>query len=173
MFYTYLFKHNLNVQGVTSIFLLEERYLQVSRNSMWTFCLKNNEIEDCWTHTLKNDTSNGDMDEKVDHWFDSFEKLHKEYNIMPSLSLNYLLIEEIYFCNSSITPRFINRENETKCSLNATFQLIYLNVLFRQLVLNINCYTVLNGLKKFNIFFIISKISWIWRSYRNFLVRYI
>ena len=48
-------------------------------------------------HVLKNDTSSGDMGEKVDHWFDSFEKFHKKYIIMPSLSLNYLFIEESLF----------------------------------------------------------------------------
>ena len=61
------------------------------------FCLKNNEIKDHWTHVLKNDTSSGDMDEKVDHWLDSFEKFHKNHIIMPSLSLNSLLIEESLF----------------------------------------------------------------------------
>ena len=49
------------------------------------FYLKKNEIRYYWTHVLKNDTSSGDMDEKVDHWLDYFEKFHKEYIIMPSI----------------------------------------------------------------------------------------
>ena len=57
------------------------------------FCLKKNEMKDYWTHVLKNYTSSGDMDEIVDHWLDSFEKFHKKYIIMPSLSLNSLLLE--------------------------------------------------------------------------------
>ena len=46
--------------------------------------------------SIKNDTSSGDMDEKVDPWFDSFENVHKKYIIILSLSLNYLLIEESF-----------------------------------------------------------------------------
>ena len=110
------------------------------------FCLKKNEMKDYWTHVLKNVTSSGDMDKKVDHWFYYFEKSHKKYIIMPSLSLNYLLIEESLFVTVRSPPGFINQENETICYLNATFQLLYFNVLFRQLVLNIDCYTMLNGL---------------------------
>ena len=56
------------------------------------------------THILKNDTSSGDMDEKVDHWLDSSEKFHKKYIIMPSLSLNLLLIEESFFSQFDHPP---------------------------------------------------------------------
>ena len=50
-----------------------------------------------WTHVLKNDTLSGDIDEEVGNWFDSFEKFDNKYIIMPSLSLNYFLIEESLF----------------------------------------------------------------------------
>ena len=102
-------------------------------------------MKDYWTHLLKNDTSSGDMDEKLDNWLDSFEKFYKKYIIMPSLSLNYLLIEEIFFVTVRSPPGFINRGNETRCYLNATFKLLYSNVIFIQLVIKINCYTMLNG----------------------------
>ena len=36
------------------------------------------------THILKSDTPSSDMNEKVDHWLDSFEKFHKKYINMPS-----------------------------------------------------------------------------------------
>ena len=61
------------------------------------FRLKNNEMKYYLNHVLKNDTSSGDMDEKLGHWFDSFEKFHKKYIIMPSISLNSLFIEESLF----------------------------------------------------------------------------
>ena len=53
-------------------------------------------MKDYLTYVLKNDTSSGDMDEKVDHWLDCFEKFHKKYIIMPSISLNYLFLEESF-----------------------------------------------------------------------------
>ena len=48
------------------------------------------------THILKSDTSSGNMNEKVDHWLDFFEKFHKKYIIMPSESLNYSSLEESF-----------------------------------------------------------------------------
>ena len=110
--------------------------------------LKKNEMKDYLTHVLKNDTSSGDMDEKLDHWFDSFEKFHNKYIIMLSISLNYLFLGVSLFVTVQSTPGFINRENETRYYLNATLQLLYFNVLFRKLVLNIDCYTMLNGLRE-------------------------
>ena len=98
---------------------------------MWTFPFEKNEMKDYWTRILKNYTSSGDMDEKVHHWFDFFEKFHKKYIIMPSLSLNSLFNEEILFVTVRSPPGFIIRENETRFYLNAVFQLLYFNVIFR------------------------------------------
>ena len=58
------------------------------------FHSKKNDMKIYLTHILKSDTSIGDMNEKVDHWLDSFENFHKKYIIMPSQSLNSLFIEE-------------------------------------------------------------------------------
>ena len=95
------------------------------------FCLKKNEIKDYWTHVIKNDNSSGDMDEMVYHLLDYLEKSHKKYITMPSILLNSLLIEESLFVTVLSPPGFINRENETRCYLNSTFQIFYFNVLFR------------------------------------------
>ena len=69
------------------------------------FHLKNNDMKYYLTQVLKNYTSRFDMDEKVNHWLDSFEKFHKKYIIMPSILLNYFFLKR-FFCHSSITPRF-------------------------------------------------------------------
>ena len=105
------------------------------------------EVKDYWASLLKNDTKIYEMDELVDHCLVSFEKFHRQYIIMPSLSFDPLIIEESSFVTVRSPPGFINRENETRCYLNSTFQHLYLNVLFRELVLKINCFTMLNGLK--------------------------
>ena len=52
--------------------------------------------------------------------------------------VNPLFIEESLFVTVRSPPGFINRENETRCYLNSTFQLLYFNVLFRELVFKIN-----------------------------------
>ena len=75
------------------------------------FCLKRNEVKDYWTRILKNDTSSDDMDEMVDHWLVSFENFHKKYIIMPSLSLDTLLIEDSFFVTFRPSPGFIHQEN--------------------------------------------------------------
>ena len=73
------------------------------------FCFKSNEVKYYWTHVLKNDTTGDDMDELVYHCLVAFEKFHKQYIIMPSLSLNPLLIEESLFVTVRSPPSFINR----------------------------------------------------------------
>ena len=60
------------------------------------FGLKNNDMKDYFTHVLKNVTASDDMDKKVDHWLDSFEKFHKKYIFMPSISLNSLFLEDFF-----------------------------------------------------------------------------
>ena len=94
------------------------------------------------------------MDELVDHCLVSFEKFHKQYIIMPSLSLKPLLVEENPIFTVRSPPGFVNQENETICYLNSTFQHLYYNVLFRALVFKINCYTMLNGLKTVSQYFV-------------------
>ena len=112
------------------------------------------------THILKSDTSSGAINEKVDRWLDSFEKLHKKYIIMPSESLNSSFLGDSFFVTVKSSTGFINRENETRFYLNATIQLLYFNVIFRQLILNVDCYTMMIGIgKKVNTLFIITKIS--------------
>ena len=76
------------------------------------------------TDILKSDTSSGDMNEKVDHWLDYFEKSHKKYIIMPSQSSNYSFLEDSLFITVQSPPGFINQENDTRCYLNETLQLI-------------------------------------------------
>ena len=46
--------------------------------------IKITDMKHYFTPILKSDTSSGDMNEKVYHWLDSFEKFHKKYIIMPS-----------------------------------------------------------------------------------------
>ena len=60
------------------------------------------------THIFKSDTSSGDMNKKVDHWLDSFEKFHKKYIIMPSQSLNSSFLEESFSVAVQSPPGFIN-----------------------------------------------------------------
>ena len=113
-----------------------------------------------FTHTLKSDTSSGDINKKVDHWLNSFENFHKKYIIMPSQSLNSSFLEESLFITVGSPPGFINQEHETGCYLNATLQLLYFNVIFILLIINIDCYTMMifqgGGVK---ILFIITKRS--------------
>ena len=65
------------------------------------------------------------MNEKLDHWLDSFENFHKKYINMPLESLNSSFLEESLFITVPSPPGFINQENETRCYLNATIQMLY------------------------------------------------
>ena len=94
------------------------------------------------------------MNELVDDCLVNFEKFHKQYIIIPSLSLDPLLIEDKVFVQVRSPPGFFNPEKETRFYLNATFQHLYYNVIFRELVFKINCYTMLNGLKTGSQYFV-------------------
>ena len=110
------------------------------------FHIKRNDMKHYFTKILKSNTSSGDMNEKVDHWLNCFGKFHKKYIIMPLESLNYSFLEEIVYITVRSPAGFINQENETRCYLNATIQLLYCKVLFRPFILNIDCYTMMIGL---------------------------
>ena len=67
---------------------------------------------------------------------------------MPSQLLNSSFIEDILFVTVRSPQGFIIRENETGYYLNATLQILYFDVLFRKLILTVDCYTMMNGQEK-------------------------
>ena len=69
---------------------------------------------------------------------------------MPTESHNSSVPEESRYIEFITPLGFINQENETGCHFNSTNQLLYYNVLFRQLILNINCDTIMTCLDKSN-----------------------
>ena len=97
---------------------------------------------------IKKDTPLFEINGLVDDCLVTFEKFHKQYIIIPSLSLDPLLLEEKPFITVRSPPGFFNPEKDTRFYLNATFQQLYYNVLFRELVFKINIYTTMNGLKR-------------------------
>ena len=150
-----------------------KRHIRVSRCSMCKFIYKKL-MKHYLTNILKSYTSSYDVNEKVDHWLYSFENTHKKYIIMPLESLNYLFLEESLYITVWSPPGFINRNNETRCHLNATIQMSYCNFIFRLIIINIDSYTMMIDLDyRTNIFSIIIQRSWLWRGYRNILVRYL
>ena len=102
------------------------------------------------TNILRCDTSSDNMKAKIDYWLYSFEIFHKKYIIMPTKSYNYLFHLESRFIPVISLPGFINQENETRIYFNATIQLLYRDVLFRKLILSIDCCTMIICLDKNN-----------------------
>ena len=90
------------------------------------------------TNILKSDSSSDYMKERLDHWLDYFEDFHKKYIIMPTESLNYSFPEESIYILVRSPSGFINQENETRRYFNTTIQLLYCNIIFIQLILNID-----------------------------------
>ena len=109
-FFTHIVSHIIyTYMGSLQYFYWRKGTYECIEMSCEIFCLKNNEVKYYWTRVLKNDTTSDDMDEMVHSWLVSFEKFHKQYIIMPSLSLNPLLIEESLFVTVQSPPGFINR----------------------------------------------------------------
>ena len=86
------------------------------------------------------------MKESIDHWLDSFRMFHNKYIIMPTESYNSLFPEGSRYITVRSPPYFIHRENETRRYSNITIKLLYCNVIFRPLILNIDCYNIMIGL---------------------------
>ena len=143
-FYRYWKQQHIYVHGFTS------RLLLVSRCSMWIFPYYNKQYEKLLDWHIKIDTSSCDMNEKVEHWLDTFEKFHKKYIIIPFEWLNYYFFKGSLYIIVKSPPGFINQENDRRFDLNATIQLLYCNILFIQLILNIDCYTMMIGLDERN-----------------------
>ena len=110
--------------------------------------IKINEVKRYWACALIQEPTLFLTNEVVDDCLVTFEKFQKQYIIIPSLSLNPLLLEEKPFITVRSPPGFFNQGKGTRCDLNATFQQLYYNVLFRELVFKINLYTMMNGLKR-------------------------
>ena len=58
------------------------------------YTIKRNDVKGYWAYVLKKYTTLYEMNELVDDCLVTFEKFHKQYIIIPSLSLDPLLIEE-------------------------------------------------------------------------------
>ena len=71
------------VQGVTSILLLEKGAYKCLEVTCVHFHLKITDMKQYSTHILKSDTSSGDMNEKVDHWLDSFKSSTRSILLCP------------------------------------------------------------------------------------------
>ena len=69
---------------------------------------------------------------------------------MPTDSCNSSFSEESRYIAVISPPGFINQENETRCYFNETIQLLYFNVLFILLILNVDCDTMMTYLDKNN-----------------------
>ena len=77
-------------------------------------------------------------------------KSPKKYIIMTKKLYNSSFTEESRYITVRSPPSLINQENETICYFNATNQILYYNVIIIQLILNIDCYTIMIILDKNN-----------------------
>ena len=75
-------------------------------------------------------------------------KVSQNYIIIPTEPYNYSFTEDSIYIAVRSPPGFINQWNETICYFNATIQLLKRNVLFRQLILKIDLYSMMNSLDK-------------------------
>ena len=109
------------------------------------YSIKRNEVKRYWDRALIQEPTLSSMNKVVVYCLVKFDNFQKQYIIIPSLSLNPLLLEEKPFITVQSPPGFFDQGKYTRCYLNATFQHLTYNVLFRELVFKINIYTIMNG----------------------------
>ena len=124
------------------------------------------------TNILRCDTSSDNMKEKIDLWLYSFEKFHKTFIIIPTELYNNSFTKESRYITIISLPGFVSQENERIYYFNSTIELLYWNVLFQQLILNIDFDTIIYSMYINNKQFpLIIKRSGLWNNYRNVLVK--
>ena len=67
---------------------------------------------------------------------------------MPTEAYNHSAPEESRYITVRRPKGSINQEDETIWYFNATLQLLHCNVIFRKLILNIDCNTIMTCLDK-------------------------
>ena len=71
------------------------------------------------------DSKSNDTKKKLDHWFDSFEKIHLQYIIQSTETGNYIIRKESRFITGILSGGFNNNNNKnTRCYFNATIQML-------------------------------------------------
>ena len=82
------------------------------------------------------DTQNGVM-KKKNHWFDYFEKIHLQYNIMPAESSNYYVSEDSRFISFMTYFQFSLIKNRNRILFKRNLPMFFLDDLYWTLTLEI------------------------------------
>ena len=83
--------------------------------------------------------SNDEVNEALDMWMNYFLSFNITYIIQYKEKCDSNINEEGINIPVISPSRFINKIRETRCYLNSTVQVRYRNIIFRDMVLNIDC----------------------------------
>ena len=90
-----------------------------------------------WYLIYKNDKA--DLDKKTNHFINdrsNFNNTHIiKFNIQPVSNIT----EEEHFISSMILIGFRNDQDASRCYANSSLQVLFFNIFFRKLIMNIDC----------------------------------
>ena len=83
-----------------------------------------------------------DLEKKVDEFINHKIDFNTAHIIKSDIQQIMKIPEKARFISSMTPTSFRNNQDESRCYVNSTFQVLFFNVLFRSLIMNIDCDTM-------------------------------
>ena len=86
-----------------------------------------------------------DLENRTTQWINDISLFNNKH-IMQCYNITQSTIPEESCYISCLTPTgFINGKDESGCYVNSSFQVLFFNIYFRQLIMNIDCEKMINN----------------------------
>ena len=100
--------------------------------------------------------SKDEVNETLDMWMNYFLRFNRTYIIQYGDKCDYNIHEESRYIHVLSPSGFINQKHETRCYLNLNLRVQYDNIIFTEMILNINCEYIFNYIDTYDHDFILN-----------------
>ena len=94
------------------------------------------------------DSTQAELDKMVDEFISNKTKFQTKQIIKSDIQQIMNMPEKARFISSMTPTGFKNDQEKSRCYVNSTFQVLFFNVFFRSLIMNIDCDMMLRNLDK-------------------------
>ena len=85
------------------------------------------------------DSDETDIEKKNNQFINYIRNINKIYIIQCYNKIIFNITEEPHYISSRIPTVFINGQYESRCYVNSSFKVLFFDIFFIQLIMNINC----------------------------------
>ena len=87
-----------------------------------------------------------DLEKRTNQFIDDIHNFHNKHIIQCYSETKPTLPEDPHYISSMTPTGFINGQYELRFYVNSLFQVIFFNIFFRQLIMNIDCEKIIENL---------------------------